>query len=400
MLSRPSRIAIVHEWLVTFGGSELVLRELIKLFPQARVFTLIDTMKTEHRDFLGVGETTTSFLNRVPGIDRRHRKMLPLYPAAVRSLNVADFDLVISNSHAVAKSVRTHRRQVHLSYCLSPMRYAWDLREQYLSEAGLATGMRGVAARALLESMRRWDQRNSQHVDAFATLSHFVADRIRRAYGREAAVVYPPVDTDFFTPIAQRSTPNAYYITASRFVPYKRVDLIAKAFQGLPDRELIIVGDGPEAAKIRSAAGRNVAMVGHVTREELRRLLQGARAFVFAAEEDFGIAPLEAQACGVPVIAYGRGGATETVRGLDAARPTGVHFAAQSPDAIVAAIREFESAAPRITADACRANAEAFSERRFRDEFLRFVEHEWASRVPQITASESRRSPRPSPRAS
>jgi len=378
MLPSDIKIAVVHEWLVTFGGSELVLRELLRLFPGAHVFTLIDAMDQPDRGFLGVGSTTTSFLNRLPGAQTRHRRFLPLFPAAVRSLDVGDFDLVISNSHAVAKNVRTHPGQLHLSYCLSPMRYAWDLREQYLAETGLSDGARGIAARALLEGLRRWDRKRTDGVDAFATLSHFVADRIRRAYDRDAEVVYPPVDTGFFTPGAS-SEAGDYYVTASRFVPYKRVDLIARAFSSMPDRRLIVIGDGPDATKVRAAAADNVTLVGHVDRDRLRDLLRGARAFLFAAEEDFGIAPLEAQACGVPVIAFGRGGATETVRGLADPRPTGVHFAEQSADAIVGAIMEFERASDRITRDACRANAEAFSEERFRSGFAAFVEREWAA---------------------
>lgn len=376
MLPQDARIAIVHEWLVTFGGSELVLRELLRLYPQAQVFTLIDTMSEEQRRFLGVGRTTTSFLNRVPGIERRHRSFLPVFPAAARSLDVRAFDIVITNSHAVSNGVRTRDGQLHLSYCLSPMRYAWDLREQYLAEAGLDSGIRGVAARSLLELLRRWDQRQSVGVDAFATLSHFVADRIRRAYGRESTVVYPPVDTEFFTPSPQPAAGD-YYVTASRFVPYKRVDLIARAFSAVPDRKLVVIGDGPDAEKVRAAAGANVTLLGHVDRNRLREVLRGARAFVFAAEEDFGIAPLEAQACGIPVIAFGRGGATETVRGLDRESPTGVHFAAQTVESIVAAIRELEQAGDRITPHACRSNAESFSEAHFREQFAAFVSSEW-----------------------
>lgn len=374
-MTHPSaaKIAIVHEWLVTMGGSELVLRELLRMYPRAEVFTLIDTMAAEQRQFLGVARTTTSFLNRIPGIERRYRSALPLFPSAVRGLDVSKFDIVISNSHAVAKGVRTHSGQLHVSYCLSPMRYAWDLREQYLAESGLDRGLRGAAARVTLDRLKSWDARNSVGVNAFATLSHYVADRIRRAYGRDATVVYPPVDVEFFSPGTDAA--GEYYITASRFVPYKRVDLIARAFSLLPDRNLVVVGDGPDAAKVRAAAGPNVEMVGQVSRERLRELLRGARAFVFAAEEDFGIAPLEAQACGVPVIAYGRGGAMETVRGLEHAAPTGVHFGQQTAEAIAAAVREFESR--EFSREACRENALRFSESRFRNEMGAFVEREW-----------------------
>lgn len=349
-----------------------MLAELLRVYPNADVFTLVDKMKPGDRAFLGVGKTQTSFLQNIPGVGRRHRALLPLFPSAVRSLDVSDYDIVISNSHAVAKGVRKHPGQLHVSYCLSPMRYAWDLRDQYLSESGLDRGVRGFAARQVLERLRRWDRDNSDGVDEFVTLSHYIADRIKRAYGRDAAVIYPPVDTEFFTP--DSSPPSGdYYVTASRFVPYKRIDVIARAFAGLPDRRLIVVGDGPDASKIRDAAGPNVELVGHVDRQRLRALLRGARAFLFAAEEDFGIAPVEAQACGTPVVAFGRGGATETVttETNDAMR-TGVFFHEQTPEAIVKAVRQFEQ--DTISPQACRENAERFSETRFRREFADFVE--------------------------
>jgi glycosyltransferase involved in cell wall biosynthesis len=373
------RVAIVQEWLITLGGSELVLAELLKVFPDAQVFTLIDRMPDTERRFLGVGETRTSFLQRIPGIERRHRNFLPLFPFAARSLDLRGFDIVISNSHAVAKGVRTHTGQLHVCYCLSPMRYAWDLREQYLRESGNDRGVRGALARTLLEGLRVWDRANSRDVDVFATLSHYIADRIQRAYGRSSAVIYPPVDTEFFTPAAG-AMGGDYYVTASRFVPYKRIDVIAEAFARLPDRRLVVVGEGPDADKIRRAAGANVELVGRVGRIQLRELLRGARAFIFAAEEDFGIAPVEAQACGLPVIAFGRGGAVETVVGRNDARDderTGVFFNEQTPGAIAAAVRAFESMS--ISPRACRVNAERFTEARFRSEFRQVVEREWAN---------------------
>ena len=308
-------VAIVHDWLTTLGGSELVLRELLRVYPDARLFTLVDKMPADDRRFIGAGRVSTSLLDAIPGVGRRYRSMLPLFPAAVRSLDVSAFDVVISNSHAVAKNVRTHERQLHVSYCLSPMRYAWDLREQYLAESGLSTGARGFAARTMLDVLRRWDRDRSVDVDAFATLSQYIGERIQRAYGRSSTVIYPPVDVEFFTPGAGDEALGDYYVTVSRFVPYKRVDMIARAFASLPDRRLVIVGDGPGADKVTAAAGPNVTLVGRASRERVRTLLRGARAFLFAAEEDFGIAPVEAQACGIPVIAYGRGGALETVRG-------------------------------------------------------------------------------------
>ena len=370
------KIAIVHDWLTTLGGSELVLREMLRLFPDASVFTLIDKMAPDDRAFAGVGKVTTSFLDAIPGVGGRYRSLLPLYPAAIRSLDVGAFDVVISSSHAVAKNVRTRDGQLHITYCHSPMRYAWDLRDQYLREAGLSAGARGLMARTLLDALRRWDRVRSADVDVFVTNSHYVADRIQRAYGRSSTVIYPPVDVDFFTPGPPDESLGEYYATVSRFVPYKRVDLIARAFAALPDRKLVIVGDGPDAEKVRAAAGGNAVLLGRASRERVRTVLRGAHAFLFAAEEDFGIAPVEAQACGAPVIAFGRGGALETVVGSDGPTRTGVFFSEQTSESIAAAVREFERLSP-ISRDACRGNAERFSEATFRREFGALVAREW-----------------------
>jgi len=376
------KVAIAHDWLVTLGGSELVLRELLRIFPGATVFTLIDKMPEPDRAFVGVARTRTSFLDRVPGVALTYRRLLPLFPAAMSRLDLGEFDVVISNSHAIAKGVRTRSHQLHVCYCLSPMRYAWDLRDQYLKESGLAHGIRGYAANRVLDRLQRWDRANTSRVDSFVTLSRYIADRIARAYGRRATVIHPPVDVDYFDfDDSRRPGSGDYYFTMSRFVPYKRIDLIARAFARLPNRRLIIAGAGPDAQKVRHAAGPNVELVGRVTRDEGRSLLAGARAFLFAAEEDFGIAPVEAQARGVPVIAFSRGGTLETVRGLaatgDGAAPTGVFFDEQSEDAIVRAVREFEESAHRIAPAACRANAERFAEHVFRDQFSAFVDREW-----------------------
>jgi glycosyltransferase involved in cell wall biosynthesis len=372
--TRTPRVAIVHDWLVNSGGAELVLRDLLSVFPDAHVFTLIDHMAADERRAIGLGRTTTSSLQNIPGIAKHYRNFLPLMPWAVRSLDVSGYDIVISNSHAIAKGITTTDKQLHICYCLSPMRYAWDLREPYLRASGLDHGIKGALARAMLERMRRWDLGNTHGVDAFVTLSQFIAERIERAYGRESTVIYPPVDTDYFTPEGPR---EEFYLTASRFVQYKRIDLIAEAFRLLPDKKLIIVGDGPDAAKIRAAAGPNVTLVGRQSRPALRDYLRRARAFIFAAEEDFGIAPVEAQACGTPVIAYGAGGALETVRAAPFPTPTGVFFEEQSAEAIADGVRRFEAVVPAISAENCRANAERFDGARFREQIRAFVAAAW-----------------------
>lgn len=360
---------------MTLGGSEMVLAEWLRLFPEAPVFTLLDRMNPADRSLLRLGPTRTSWLQRLPGVERYYRALLPLFPAAARSLHPSNADLILSNSHAAAKGVRHRPDQLHLSYCLSPMRYAWDLRQQYLREAGLDRGLRAAAANRLLDRLREWDRRSSRNVTHYATLSHYVADRIRRAYGREATVIYPPVDTEFFTP-GDGLVRGDRYFTMSRFVPYKRMDMIAAAFAELPGSRLVIAGDGPDRRKVLAACGPNVEWIGRCSRDEARRQMRACRAFLFAAEEDFGIAPLEAQACGAPVIAYGRGGATETVQGIGEHR-TGLFFHEQTPGALAAAIRQFEALDPPPTAEACRANAERFSAARFRAEFKAWVDRCW-----------------------
>jgi glycosyltransferase involved in cell wall biosynthesis len=364
--SSSARVAIVHDWLVTPGGAELVLEEMLAVFPGADVFTMIDQRSPDHRESLGATRVFTSWMQRIPSIKKKYRSYLPLMPLALRSLDVSKYDIVISNSHAVAKGIRTHARQVHLCYCLSPMRYAWDLRSQYLHEAGLDSGVKGAAAVAMLEGMRRWDLANTRGVKAFATLSNFIAERIQRAYGRSSVVIYPPVDTEFFT--VGTEPREEFYVTASRFVQYKRVDMMAAAFRALADRRLVVIGDGPDLNKVRAAAGPNVEMVGRLSRGAVRSYLQRAKAFVFAAEEDFGIAPVEAQACGTPVIAFGRGGATETI----VEGRTGVFYGEQSAEALADAVRRFETMT--ISAAQCRENSLRFSSEKFRAGIRSFVD--------------------------
>ena len=368
----PARTALIHDWLDTWRGGENVLAALVGLFPGADLFAVVDFLPDELRARIKGKRATTTFIQRLPFARRHFRAYLPLMPRAIESLDLRDYDLVISCSHAVAKGVRTHRSQRHLCYCLTPMRYAWDLSEQYLEVSGLGGGLRGVAARALFARLRAWDRAASERVDDFVAISTYIGERIRRCYGRDSTVIHPPVDTTFFTPADSPSPPAARrdFVTASRWVPYKRVEAIVAAFRELPDRRLVVIGDGPQARQVRAAAGVNVEFVGELPREALRDALRGARAFVFAAEEDFGILPVEAQACGTPVIAYGRGGALETVVGLPRDDATGLFFSEQSPAAIAAAVRAFDREAERFRVDACIANAARFGHARFAAEFL------------------------------
>lgn len=388
---RPRRVAIVHDWLVTYAGSERVLEELLVLYPEAEIFTLVDFLPREARGFLDGRRIHTSFLQRLPGVRRRYRHYLPLMPLAVEQFDLRGFDLVISSSHAVAKGVLTGPGQTHVCYCHSPMRYAWDLQHEYLAESGLTAGLRSWAARWLLHRMRLWDVRTANGVDAFVANSRFIARRIRKVYGRSSAVIHPPVDTRAFTPGGRRED---FYLTASRFVPYKRIPLIVEAFAGMPDKALVVIGDGPDRNQVKSAAGSNVTLLGHASHEVLLDHMRRARAFVFAAEEDFGITPVEAQACGTPVLAFGRGGALETV--VDGR--TGILYGEQSPEALVGAVRRFEKESAWFDPRTIRRHAEGFGSERFRREMTAVVARaeaqaggaeavSSAERNPQIDAS-------------
>jgi len=380
----PRRVAIVHDWLVTYAGAERVLEQMLACFPQADIFSLVDFLPEDGRAFIRDQPVTTSFIQRLPLAQRLYRNYLPLMPLAVEQFDLSRYDLVLSSSHAVAKGVLTGPDQLHLCMCYSPMRYAWDLQHQYLQESALDKGLKGWLAKWLLHRLRLWDARTANGVDEFMAISRFIARRIWKVYRREATVVYPPVDVAAFE---LREAKEDFYLTASRMVPYKKIELIVEAFAEMPDRRLIVIGDGPDFAKIKAKAGRNVELLGYQPFAVLRDHMQRAQAFVFAAEEDFGIAPLEAQACGTPVIAFGKGGALETIRGLDDAAPTGVFFFEQSVAAIRDALGRFEQERQRILPGNCRENALRFSPARFHREFQAVVEQAWRRHVSERGAN-------------
>ncbi|WP_122663770.1 glycosyltransferase family 4 protein [Pseudomonas viridiflava] len=370
------RIAIVHDWLVTYAGAERVLASLINIWPQADLFSVIDFLSDQDREHLHGKVAKTTFIQRLPKARTHYQRYLPLMPLAIEQLDLSGYDLIISSSHAVAKGVLSGPDQLHVSYVHSPIRYAWDLQHQYLLESGMSTGFKSKVARMILHYIRMWDQRTSSGVDDFIANSHFIGGRIAKAYRRESTVIYPPVDTVNFT---QQDSKQDYYFTASRMVPYKRMPMIIEAFAAMPDKRLIVIGDGPEMAKAKLIHAPNVTLLGFQPFAVLLEHMRNAKAFVFAAEEDFGISPVEAQACGTPVIAFGKGGVLETVCGLDHPQPTGVFYEQQTVSSLVAAVGEFEAAHPRITAQACRANAERFSGQRFEEEMKNFVESRLAA---------------------
>ena len=364
-----AKVALVHDWLTVYAGAERVLEQMLRALPQADIYSLVDFLPVGERNFIQNKPVTTSFLQGLPFAKKHYRQLLPLMPLAVEQFDLSGYDLVVSSSHAVAKGVLTGPDQLHVCMCYSPIRYAWDLQGQYLRESGLTRGLRGAAARTLLHHVRLWDARTANGVDEFIAISGFIARRIYKVYRRDSAVIYPPVDTSGFT---LREQKEDFYLTASRMVPYKKIDLIVEAFAGMPDKKLVVIGDGPDAEKIRAKAGANVQLLGFQAFNVLKDHMQRAKAFVFAAEEDFGITPLEAQACGTPVIAYGKGGSLETVHGLDSDAPTGVFFGEQTVSSLQNAVHRFEGASfdPAVL----RRHAESFSIPRFRDEFSHFVD--------------------------
>ncbi|MFX1671477.1 glycosyltransferase family 4 protein [Paraburkholderia sp. A2WS-5] len=368
---RFGRVALVHDWLTAYAGSEKVVEQILQLFPHADLYSIVDFFPESQRSALGGKHATTSFIQHLPRARRAFRNYLPLMPLAIEQFDLSSYDLVISSSHAVAKGVLTGPDQVHVSYVHSPIRYAWDLQHQYLAEAGLERGVKSWIARSLLHYMRIWDQRTAHGVDAFIANSAFVGRRIRKAYGSEAVVVYPPVDVERFE---LRTQHEDFYLTASRMVPYKRVPLIVEAFSAMPSRRLVVIGEGPDLARAGAAAAANVTLLGYQPEAVLVDYMQRARAFVFAAEEDFGISVVEAQACGTPVIAFGRGGVREIViDSTDPERSTGLFFGEQNVASIVDAVERFEQHQP-FRPDVCRRNAMRFAADRFRREFLGVVE--------------------------
>jgi len=365
------KVAIVHDWCVIYGGAERVLEQIIDCYPEADVFTLIDFVPEEQRGFLRGKSPRTSFLQKIPLVKHFYRKLLFLMPFAIEQFNLDDYDLVISSSYCVAKGVLTGPNQVHVSYCHSPMRYAWDHYHEYLREGRLESGLLSWLARKQLHAIRTWDVRSSNTVDHFIANSRFVQARIRKFYRRDSNLVFPPVDTGLFR---LREEKDDFYVAAGRFVPFKRLDLAVEAFTQMPDKRLVMIGDGPEMTKLRAKAGPNVEFIGFQPPQVVQDYLSRAKAFIFPSEEDFGIVPVEAQACGTPVIAYGSGGALETVIGLDTpegrnAPATGVFFDQQTAASLRAAIERFEAALGKFAPAPISEHAAAFGPHAFKMNF-------------------------------
>jgi glycosyltransferase involved in cell wall biosynthesis len=364
-------VAVVHDWFTTYVGGERVVEQILHLFPGADIFASIDTLPEHERGFLGGRTATTSPAQNWPFVKKHYRALLPLMMFAIEQLDVSGHELVLSSSSAIGKGVITGPDQLHISYVHSPMRYAWDLQHEYLRDAGMERGARGLIARWILHHARIWDLRTANGVDYFVANSQFIANRIWKVYRRKAEVIYPPVDVENFQ---LREAKEDFYLSVSRMVPYKKIPVIVEAFKTMPDKRLVVIGEGTEMSRVKALAGRNVEVLGYQPTRIVRDYMQRAKAMVFAAEEDFGIGPVEAQACGTPVIAFGRGGALETIRGPDAELPSGLFFMDQRAPAIVEAVRRFERSQESIQPRACRQSALRFSIELFRQRYGDYVQ--------------------------
>lgn len=360
------KVALVCDWLVVYAGAERVIEQILNLYPDADIFSLVDFLPEGQRDFIKNKKVCTSFIQKLPGAQKHYRSYLPLMPLAIEQFDLSKYDVVISSSSCVAKGVITGPNQVHICMCYTPVRYAWDLQHQYLQEAGMTKGFKSWLARIILHYIRMWDLRTVNNVDYFIAISNYIEKRIHKFYRRDSTVIYPPVDVEKFTYCEEK---EEYYLTASRMVPYKKIKLIVEAFNKMPDKKLVVIGDGPEFEKTKSIANANIILMGYQPHEVLKEKMQHAKAFLFAAEEDFGIAPIEAQACGTPVIAYGKGGALETIKEDE----TGLFFEEQSIASIVSCVNKFENVSSILPAK-CRKNAERFSVSRFRDELCEYID--------------------------
>ena len=365
------KVAIVQEWLVTVGGSDKVVKAILDVFPDADIYTLV--AKKNVCDELGIPweKVHTSFIQKMPLGTKKHRAYLPLFPFAIEQFDLRGYDVVISSSHCVAKGVLTKADQLHICYCHSPIRYCWDMYNEYLEESHLDKGFKSWLVRLMLHPIRQFDAIAGNRVDYYISNSDYVGQRIRKTYRRKATTIHPNIDISNFELCNDK---QEYYLASSRLVAYKKIDTIIEAFNQMPEKKLVVIGGGPNLETYRKLAKDNVTVMGYQPFDVLKDKMQHAKAFVFAADEDFGMIPIEAQSCGTPVIAYGHGGSLETVNG----GKTGLFFNEQTPEAIVEAVNRFEATGSQPFAPAdCRQWAEGFSEERFKREIKEFVEEKY-----------------------
>lgn len=364
------RSAVVHDWLISpVGGSENCLQAIHEMYPSP-IYTLLYHLEKLKGSYFERQEMIGSFIQRLPFSKKNHRYYFPFFAKAIERFDLSSYDLILSSSHFAAKGAVSHKGQLHICYCHTPARYIWDPVHQYFRSRGLWGKAAQGIAQCFFNSFRAWDRETSHRVDFFIANSHYIADKIRKNYERQAEVIYPPVDTLFFQPGGKR---EEYYVAASRLAPYKRIDLIVEAFSIMPQKRLLVIGSGAQELMLKKIAGKNIEFLGEQTKEQLRFYLQRAKGFVFAAREDFGILPVEAMACGTPVIGLRQGGLLETVK----PNISGVFFDEPSVSSLCLAIEKFEKLEfdPRLV----RLQAEPFSKERFQREFRQFVEERYAA---------------------
>ena len=358
------KVAIVHDWLCVDGGAEVVLKHLLHIFPQADIYTMVDTLPYKNRYFLEGHNIYTSVLQKYKLSKKRYKYFMPLMPYLVEQFDLSEYNLVISSSHFVAKGVITGPDQLHIAYIYSPMRYAWDLYHEYNKIVALGSGFKNLFMKIWLHKMRIWDFASAYRPDYLISDSKFIEKRIQKTWRRDSVVIYPPVELDS---TVYRDTKEDYYVTLSRLVEYKRIDIIIEAFNQMPKKKLIIIGDGRLKEKLRSEANENIVFKGYLPRAEAMNIVSKAKAFVFMSKEDFGIVPIEAQACGTPVIAYGEGGAKETI--LE--NKTGLFVQEQTKESLKEAIYKFENV--KILPKDCKEFAQNFSSLNFENSIKDFI---------------------------
>ncbi|MFA5779117.1 MAG: glycosyltransferase [Elusimicrobiota bacterium] len=367
------KVAIIHDWLTGMRGGEKCLEVFCELFPSATVFTLV-YIKGTVSETIERMDIKTSFIQHFPDIEKKYRYYLPLMPKAIEQFDLTGYDLILSSSHCVAKGVKVPENSLHICYCYTPMRYIWDMYEQYFGDSRFYIKF---AMKMIKPYLRKWDVENSENVNYFIAISECVKERIKRHYNREADVIYPPVDTDFFIPFTRYPLPSTdYYLIVSAFAPYKKVDLAVETFNKLK-LPLKIIGSGQDEKKLKRIAGKNIEFLGWRNNDELRKYYQNCRAVIFPGEEDFGIVPVEAQACGKPVIAYKKGGVLETM--IDG--KTGIFFNEQTAESLSASVLKFENM--KFNSREVREPAERFGRKKFSELIKNYIDEKLKKRYNQ-----------------
>lgn len=356
------KIALVHDWLVTNGGAEKVLKSILEIYPESDIFSLVDFLNNKDREEIVNNKVIiTSFIQELPFSKKHFRNYLPLFPKAIESFDLSSYDLILSSSWAVAKGVKKNDKQIHICYCHTPIRYAWDLYYEYTYS--LKQPRKFIVEKSL-KYIRKCDIKSLDRVDYFISNSKFVSNRIKKIYNRDSIIIYPTVDTTSFK---LEESKDEYYLTASRLVPYKKTRLIVESFNEMPEKKLFVIGSGEELIELKKIAKMNVIVLGYLEFDDMIKYMQKAKAFVYAAIEDFGIVPIEAMSCGTPVIALNNGGTAETVIN----EINGIHFKKQSKKDIINAVKYFEEVS--FDYKMISQNAKIYNDLRFKDEFKKFV---------------------------